>query len=255
MSNRRQIVTETRVRSQGTRHTRRGFLRTTAVAGIGALVALSSPSLGFGRIAFAAEEPGGTVSADDSLKMLLEGNARYVAAKAQHPAQSAERRMELAKGQYPFAVILGCADSRVPPELLFDQGLGDLFVVRVAGNVADDAVIGSVEYGVEHLHAPLVMVLGHEKCGAVQAAIETAAQMGEAPGHIGALTKPIQPAVAQAKTQGGDLLDTAVIANVGFVTAQLKTSEPIIGEMVGHGHVKVVGARYDLDTGEVTVVA
>ena len=179
------------------------------------------------------------LSPDDALKMLMEGNARFVAAKAEHPAQSAERRAEVAKGQAPFAVVLGCADSRLSPEILFDRGLGDLFVVRVAGNIADDAVIGSIEYAVEHLHAPLVMVLGHEKCGAVQAAIDTAAQMGDAPGHLGALTKPIQPAVAQAKTQGGDLLDTAIIANVGNVTAQLKMSEPVLAHMVHDEHIKV----------------
>ena len=237
-----------------TRGTRRGFLRTAAIAGAGALIAVSAPPLALGRPAFAADDMQ-HLSPDDALKMLMEGNARFVAAKAEHPAQSAERRAEVAKGQAPFAVVLGCADSRLSPEILFDRGLGDLFVVRVAGNIADDAVIGSIEYAVEHLHAPLVMVLGHEKCGAVQAAIDTAAQMGDAPGHLGALTKPIQPAVAQAKTQGGDLLDTAIIANVGNVTAQLKMSEPLLAHMVHDEHIKVVGARYDLDTGEVTVVA
>ena len=230
-------------------------MRTAAVAGAGTLIAALAPSRAIGGVAFAAEGEEVHVSPDDALKMLLDGNARYVAAKAEHPAQSAERRMEVAKGQHPFAAILGCADSRVPPELLFDRGLGDLFVVRVAGNIADDAAIGSIEYAVEHLHAPLVMVLGHEKCGAVQAAVDTFDQMGEAPGHLGALTKPIQPAVAQAKTRGGDLLDAAIIANVANVTAQLKMSEPLLAHMLHDEQINVVGARYDLDTGEVVVVA
>jgi carbonic anhydrase len=230
-------------------------LRTAAVAGAGALIAVSAPPFAFGQVAFAAEEPGSGVSPDAALKLLMEGNARFVASKTEHPAQSAERRMEVAKGQAPFATILGCADSRLSPELLFDRGLGDLFVIRVAGNIADDAVIASIEYAVEHLHSPLVMVLGHERCGAVEAAIDTFDQMGEAPGHLGALTKPIQSAVAQAKTQGGDLLDTAVIANVGNVTAQLKMSEPVIAHMLHDEKIKVVGARYDLETGEVVIVA
>jgi carbonic anhydrase len=221
--------------------------------GAAGLMALAAPAPAFSGLAFAAEEP--NVSADDALKMLMAGNARFVASKLEHPALSADRRIEVAKGQYPFAAVLGCADSRLAPELLFDRGLGDLFTIRVAGNIADDAVIASIEYAVEHLHAPLVMVLGHERCGAVQAAVDTAPQMGDAPGHLGALTKPIQPAVAQAKTQGGDLLDTAVIANVGQVVGQLKASQPVLAEMLQHGEIKIVGARYDLDTGEVTIVA
>jgi carbonic anhydrase len=244
------------------RHTRRGFLRASVAVGVGGLIALTgSPldghrfaSIASSAVAFAAEEPAG-ISADDALKMLMEGNARYVAAKPSYPGQSVERRVAVAKGQHPIAVILGCADSRVAPELLFDQGLGDLFVVRVAGNIADDAIIGSIEYALEHLGAPLVMVLGHERCGAVAAAVDLSETGGEAPGHLGALVKPINPAVVQAKTQGGDLVDMAVIANVGNGVAQLKMSEPVIMEMVHHEKVKVVGARYDLDTGEVTIVA
>ena len=225
------------------------------MAGLGSLIAYAAaPSLALGQPAVAAEEPG-RVSADDALSRLLDGNARYVAAKAEHPGQTAARRDEVAKGQHPFAVILGCADSRVAPELLFDQGLGDLFVVRVAGNVADDAIVGSIEYAVEHLHAPLVMVLGHERCGAVAATLDLIAAGGTAPGHLVALTDAITPAAIQARAQPGDVLDTAVIANVGLVTAQLKRTGPVLSELVHEGQVKVVGARYDLDTGEVEVVA
>jgi carbonic anhydrase len=251
------------VETRSTRRTRRGFLRTTAVAGLGGLLALAGPSFtGNGSDLFgalgtvhAAEETS-SVSAEEALKMLMEGNERYVAAKAKHPAQSEERRAEVAKGQHPFAVILGCADSRVPPELVFDQGLGDLFTVRVAGNLLDDSVLGSIEYALEHVHVPLVVVLGHERCGAVAAALELSNSGGHAEGHVDMLVKAIQPAVAQAKTQGGDdVLDTAIIANVGHVVGQLKTNQPIIGKMVSAGKATIVGGRYDLETGQVQIVA
>jgi carbonic anhydrase len=241
------------VRTGVAKRDRRGFLRAALGAGIGLSAALTMPGFLHDAVVFAAEEP--RMAPDEALKQLMEGNARYVASKAEHPTQSAARRAEIAKSQHPIAAILGCADSRVPPELLFDQGLGDLFTVRVAGNIADDVVVGSIEYAVEHLGARLVMVLGHERCGAVQAAIDMSTVSGPAPGHLGALLTPIAPAVAQAKTQGGDVLDTAIIANVGNVTAQLKLSHPVIEEMVRADKVKIVGARYDLDTGEVTVVA
>ena len=242
------------------RSSRRHFFRTSAAVAVGGLLALTAPSLVRGTFgsavlpAFASEEPAG-ISPDEALKTLLEGNARYVAMQANHPSQSLERRLEVAKGQHPLAVVLGCADSRVAPELLFDQGLGDLFVVRVAGNIADDAVEGSIEYALEHLGARLVVVLGHERCGAVAAAVALAEQGGEAPGHLPALLKPIDPAVVQAKTMGGDVLDAAIIANVGNTVAQLKACEPLIKELVHDEKIKVVGARYDLDTGEVTIVA
>jgi carbonic anhydrase len=143
----------------------------------------------------------------------------------------------------------------VPPELTFDQGLGDLFVIRVAGNVVDDQSMGSVEYGVAELHIPLVMVLGHESCGAVKATLDLSKTGGAAPGHIQSLVKAIQPAVDQAKTQPGDTLDVAIIANVGNVVAQIKNSQPIVADFVQQGKIRVVGARYDLDTGTVTIVA
>jgi carbonic anhydrase len=227
--------------------------------GVGLAAALALPGVSLSgmsleRVALAAEVPGG-MSPEAALKQLMAGNARYVTTQTEHPSQSNDRRVEVAKGQHPIAVILGCADSRVPPELLFDQGLGDLFTVRVAGNIADDAVIGSVEYALEHLGATLVMVLGHERCGAVQAALDLSNSGGEAPGHLGALVGPIKSAVEMAKIQGGDMLDAAVVANVCNVTDQLKTGEPVIAEMVHAGKVKIVGGRYDLDTGEVTLVA
>jgi carbonic anhydrase len=192
-------------------------------------------------------EEGSGVSADQALKKLIEGNKRYVAANFLNPDRDAACRARLSKAQTPFAIILGCSDSRVSPEIVFDQGLGDLFVVRTAGNVADDVALGSIEYAAEHLHVPLLVVLGHERCGAVGAAAEG----GEAPGHIEAIVKAIKPAVDKAKGRPGDLVDNAVTVNVENVTAQLKASQPLLAKLVAEGKLKVVGARYDLDTGVV----
>jgi carbonic anhydrase len=155
----------------------------------------------------------------------------------------------VARGQSPFAIVLDCADSRVGPELLFDQGLGDLFVARVAGNVIDDHILGSFEYAVEHLHSPLIVVLGHQRCGAVAAARDTIAAKGQAPGHIQSLVDAIRPAVEA--TQGQDAEATCK-ANVREMVAQLRASQPILKPEVDSGHVAVVGAYYDLDTGVVT---
>ena len=162
--------------------------------------------------------------------------------------QTPDRRRELAAGQHPFAVILGCADSRTGPEILFDQGLGDLFVVRVAGNVLDDHAIGSIEYGVEHLHAPLIVVLGHSRCCAVAAARDVVAGKGRAEGHIESLVAAIRPAVEA--TVGQDL-DATCKANVRNAVHALRTSEPVLRHMAEKGEIKVVGAYYDLDTGVV----
>jgi len=145
----------------------------------------------------AATEPApAKLTPDQALERLLQGNQRYVAGKATHPDQTAERRLGLASGQAPFAIILTCADSRVAPELFFDQGLGDLFVIRNAGNILDDHVIGSMEYAVEHLHAGLIVVVGHGQCGAVSAAVAG----GEVPGHIRSVTEAIAPALEDDKT-------------------------------------------------------
>jgi carbonic anhydrase len=187
---------------------------------------------------------------DKALKLLVAGNQRYVKARLQHPNQTSSRRVETAKAQHPFAVILSCADSRVPPEIVFDQGIGDLFVLRVAGNIDDDAITGSIEYGVAKLGARLIVVLGHERCGAVDAALKG----GELPGHIGTLVEAIKPALKAASALPGDKLDNAVKENVKQTVSHLKSSEPMLAGMVKSGQVKVVGARYDLDTGVVTLV-
>lgn len=193
------------------------------------------------------------MSGDKALQKLMDGNKRYVAAKAAkltHPNQSPERRTEAAKGQHPFAVIVGCSDSRVPPEIIFDQGIGDLFVIRVAGNIVDDLALGSIEYATEHLGAQLIVVLGHERCGAVEATVKGT----EAAGHIGSLVEAIKPAVDKVRKQPGDLLDNAIKSNVKMIVQKLHSSKPILEKLVKKDTLKIVGARYDLDDGTVEIV-
>ncbi|MBW4520353.1 MAG: carbonic anhydrase [Scytolyngbya sp. HA4215-MV1] len=189
------------------------------------------------------------MKADHALEKLIAGNQRYVTHQLVHHHQSSSRMRAIATGQHPFAVILGCADSRVPPEIIFDQGLGDLFVIRVAGNILDDAILGSIEYAAEELGTSLVLVLGHERCGAVAATVKHA----DIPGHISTLLNAIQPAVDRAKDEPGDLLDNAVRANIQLVVEQLKSSMPV-AELVQHSRLKIVGAQYKLDCGTVEVL-
>jgi carbonic anhydrase len=196
-----------------------------------------------------AEEPAG-LPADASLAKLLAGNARFVVHKAKHPDESVHRRTELVGGQHPFAVILGCADSRVPPELLFDEGLGDLFVIRVAGNVVDDAVLGSIEYAIVHLGTKLIVVLGHEKCGAVSAAVSSE----NAEGHLGALVSAIRPSVLATANAPGDKVHNCVVENARRVARQIRGSEPVLKAAVEHQGLKVVAADYALDTGKVRLL-
>ena len=207
--------------------------------------------LGFvlsGASAFAPASSGGP--ADEALAKLMAGNQRYVSSKEQHPDESPARRHELESGQHPFAVVLGCADSRVSPELLFDQGLGDLFVIRIAGNILDDAVLGSIEYAVEHLGTRLIVVLGHEKCGAVSAAVEG----GSAAGHLKALVAAIQPSVESTAGVPGDKIHNCVIANARRVALQIRESQPTLKEYVARKGLKVIAADYALDTGQVSLI-
>ena len=190
------------------------------------------------------------VPADEALAQMLEGNQRFVQAVPVHPDQDAARRFLLASGQAPLAIVLCCSDSRVAPEVVFDQGLGSLFVVRVAGNVADELGLASIEYAAEHLGARLVMVLGHERCGAVTAAVKG----GELPGHLPALMEALQPAVASSRGAPGDPVEGAMRANIALTSRQLRESGPVLSGLVSHGELKVVGARYDLDTGAVEVL-
>jgi len=190
----------------------------------------------------------GTVPpAADVLRELKAGNDHHVSKRYQHPHQTAGRQRELAATQHPHATILSCADSRVVPEIIFDQGLGDLFDVRVAGNVASDIELASIEYAAAHLHAPLVVIMGHQKCGAVTAAAES----GEAEGHLPSLLALIRPAIDSAKGQPGDLIDNAVRLNVENVVRQVRGSAPVLAGLVDRGALMVVGAVYSLDTGKV----
>src|SRR6266478_771280 len=190
-----------------------------------------------------------SVAPAEAISKLKEGNGRYTSGNLQHPGQTTDRRAELTKSQHPFAAIVSCSDSRVPPEIVFDQGLGDLFIFRVAGNVIDDHGLGSIEYAVDHLNVRLIVVLGHQSCGAVQAAKETIAAKGKAPGHIESLVTAIKPAVeATAK----DDLDTTIKANVKHVVQALRSSTPILKGKVDSGDVQVIGGYYSLDTGSVT---
>lgn len=190
-----------------------------------------------------------SVAPADAISKLREGNGRYTSGSLQHPGQTTERRTELAKTQHPFAAIVSCSDSRVPPEIVFDQGLGDLFIVRVAGNVINAEGLGSLEYAVDHLGTRLILVLGHQSCGAVDAAKKTIAAKGKAPGHIESLVTAIKPAVeATAK----DDLDATIKANVKHVVDTLRASTPILKAKVDSGDVKVIGGYYSLDSGAVT---
>lgn len=185
-----------------------------------------------------------------ALKQLLEGNARFSSHQMTHPHLDAARIKETFKGQKPIAAILCCSDSRIPPEAIFDQGLGDIFVIRVAGNTLNNANLGSLEYAVEHLGVPLVMVLGHSHCGAVTAAVNGA----EAPGHIYFLVEALQSAVKLSKGWPGDPVENAVRANVSLSVKQLKASHPILAEAISEKKVKVVGATYEINNGVVRLL-
>jgi carbonic anhydrase len=222
------------------------------------LLIAGGASLLVGARAYAAAHSAAPeVSPKAALQRLMDGNARYVSGKLTHPNLGAERRKSLAGSQSPFAVILTCADSRVAPELVFDQGLGDLFVVRVAGNVVDDVVMGSIEYAVVHLGSPLVMVLGHERCGAVKATVDALAGKGSEEDRetkIGALANLIAPAVKSVPANSPDKVEAAVTANERRGAHLLLTTSPPLAERVKANRLQIVSARYDLDDGRVSHV-
>ncbi len=222
-----------------------------------ALVAACAVAIGCATTASADHHEKGEVkSGSDALTRLMEGNGRFVAGEAT-AVMSIDERAELANGQSPYAIIVSCADSRVAPELAFDANPGDLFVIRVAGNIVDDYELASIEYAVAVLKSPLLVVMGHESCGAVGAAVKSEKDGENYPGHIHDLVEAIRPAVRKAMdhTKGDDLLDVAVQENVRLVVDQMENSQPIIGPAIKGGNLKVVPARYDLNTGEVTVVS
>ena len=193
---------------------------------------------------FAADHPAATMGADEALAKLKEGNARFVKAKVSEGKPTAARRAETAQSQHPFAIILGCADSRTTPEIIFDQNIGDLFVARNAGNLVDDHTLGSIEYAVEHLGARLIVVLGHERCGAVIAALAG----DTAPGHVQSLVRDIQPAVQAVKGKPGDATHLAVAENARLMAEEIRTKANL-GDLAKE--VRVISAVYDLDSGKV----
>ncbi|MEQ9617872.1 MAG: carbonic anhydrase [Deltaproteobacteria bacterium] len=243
--------------SDGSAFSRRRFLQ---IGGAGVLGAGFIDPLGNFLLTgeARAEDVKTPKNGDESLKKLMEGNKRFVnATKEGYTRRTPERREITAQGQNPFAVILACADSRVAPEILFDQGIGDLFVVRVAGNIVNPqnyGIKGSIEFGVKALGANLIMVLGHSACGAVAGAIQALESGTSFPGSIENIVKTIEPAVKKVKGEPGDLLENSIVSNVKFGVRKLNNSEPVIAPMVKEGKVKIVGGNYDLKTGEVTIV-
>lgn len=207
--------------------------------------------LGAANAAFADAPPG--VPAAVALQRLEQGNARFVSGHLAPttPSGIVAGREKVAQGQKPFAVVLGCSDSRVGPEVIFDQKVGDLFVVRTAGEVVDPVVIGSIEYAVAHLGPQLIMVLGHERCGAVAAAVADAKE----PGHIDSVLKAIEPAVTETKGESGDPVHNAAVAQALNMAGQLQNAEPILKEAIQNGKLTIVAAIYNLDTGKVSLLS
>jgi len=222
-----------------------GIASTASLAGLGGLPAA------WGADAPPDQPP----TPDEALQRLLDGNARFVSQQTTRPNQTTARRTALAAGQSPYAIILGCADSRVPPEIVFDEGLGDLFVIRVAGNAPNPQLIASIEYGVGVLKAPLVMVLGHSSCGAVAAAVKSIVNGTPLPtAHLQSLIDELSPAVTQIQAEPGDLTANATTRNVQLAVQALAAQDPLLLSGVTQGSLKVVGAHYDLASGSVTLV-
>ncbi len=220
---------------------------------------LASNALRPESLALAADAPAGPqISSDEAIRRLAEGNKRFAAGQILHPGRAPEDFKPLAAGQSPIAAVVGCSDSRVALEILFDQGIGDLFIIRVAGNCIDGAgfsVKGSVEYAVAELHVPLVVVLGHSQCGAVKAAIQHLHDREALPGAINDLVNTIKPAVVDAEGKPGDPLENAIEANVRRGVAKLHTLAPIVAPALKSGKIKVVGGVYDLATGTVKMLS
>ena len=227
-------------------------MRTGRVMGfvIGIVAACAIAAVAFGGM-------GSALTHDEALQKLMAGNKRFVSAKVTHRAKGLQAARErLVAGQKPYAIILSCSDSRVPPEIVFDQTLGQIFVVRVAGNVSDPVVLGSIEYAVEHLGSPLIMVMGHEACGAVTAAFDA---QGHGSGNIEAVVSPIEPAVRKAKEGMPDKarpeqVEAAIDNNIDIQAEALTRDSPIVKDYVSRGKVRIVKAKYHLRHGEVTLL-
>ncbi|PRY08709.1 carbonic anhydrase [Paraburkholderia sp. BL25I1N1] len=242
------------------RHLSSPMRRNLLLAGASSITLAGLPR----RVAVAAEPASGnapnSIPPSEALDRLMQGNARYAANSPSNKDYSAGRAARVS-AQYPIAAVVGCADSRVAPELAFDQGPGDLFVVRVAGNFVNDDILASLEYGVEFLGVPLIMVLGHTQCGAVSATVKALKDGVHLPGHLPELVRAIKPAMQMAKVakvtkgdQGEDLVTQTTIENVRLNVNRLIASRPMIGLYVKSGKVKIAGGIYDLATGKVTLL-
>lgn len=191
-----------------------------------------------------------TLDSESAIARLLAGNRRYVAMRQLHPRQTSEQRQTLLEGQHPIAAVLSCSDSRVPSELIFDQGLGDLFIVRTAGHAVNEVVLASVEFAVHVLKVPLVLVLGHAQCGAVSAAVSDK----PLPGHMASLKTALRPAVDAALGMSGDPLDNAIRTHVRLTAQHLDADSAILGDAMAAGRIKITPAYYDLNTGSVELL-
>lgn len=228
---------------------RRGFL-SLATAGVALGTGLLSAS------AWAAGGPTTSVTADQALEKLKAGNDKFVKAPQVCAADLAQGRASVAKAQMPWATIVSCADSRVPPELLFGGvGVGELFVARNAGNMVDVPTMGTIEYGSAVLGVPLIVVLGHERCGAVAAACEVVEKQTKFPGSIAPMVEAIVPAAQAVKGRTGDFVDNAIRESASRTARKIATESPLIADLVKKGKVKVVAGRYDLDDGKVEFFA
>ncbi len=234
----------------GMQFARRNILKLAAGAAAGLAVAPRA----FAAKVKAPPKPENVVSPDAALQRLMQGNARYVADETKRHDFRHEREA-LSKGQNPFAAILSCANSRIAPEYCFDTARGDLFVCRVAGNFASDEMIASLEYAVQVLNTPLIMVLGHEACGAVDATIKSVKDGTTLPGHLPSLVAAIRPAVEAVQNQPGDLLPNAIRRNVALNVEKLKSTAPILKSFVDDKKINVVGGIYELKTGRVALLS
>jgi carbonic anhydrase len=228
---------------------RRNFLR---LAGTAAAVAIAPRA--FAKETKAPPKPENVLTPDAALERLMKGNARYVEGVSRRHDFRHERE-PLTQGQNPFAAVLSCADSRIAPEFCFDTARGDVFVCRVAGNFADEEIIASFEYAVSVLNAPLIVVLGHDACGAVDATIKSLKDNTSLPGHLPALVHALTPAVQAVQDKPGDLLANAIRSNVTMNVERLQTSAPILKAAVDAGKLRVAGGVYNLKTGHVDLLS
>jgi carbonic anhydrase len=228
------------------RVSRRGFLTS---AGLGVAAAVADPLASNALAGLSEPTP------RQAVRRLVDGNRRWVTGRLTHPHQSLKRRIALRHVQNPFATVFSCIDSRVPPELVFDTGIGDLAVIRTGAQVLDEGVVyGSIEFTPDHLGSPLILVMGHQRCGAVQSAAHLIRDGGTAPGHIQSIVEALRPAYEVAIKQPGDLIDNMVRAQTKLTVGRLR-ADPLLHEFIHDDKLAVAGAYYSLDTGKASIIA